>query len=76
MADMMAAPLHLDVLAAVHYLRETGATTVAAIGGSLGGAAAATAAMTEPDSIDHLILLGATPDGPAEKRWASASSTS
>jgi esterase/lipase len=66
-ADVFAAPLHLDVLAAVEYLRATGATTVAAIGGSLGGGAAAAAAIAEPRAIDRLILLGSTPDGQPEK---------
>jgi pimeloyl-ACP methyl ester carboxylesterase len=65
--DVFAAPLHLEVLAAVHHLRATGATTVAVIGGSLGGGAAASAAIAEPGVIDRLILLGATPDGPPEK---------
>jgi len=58
---------HLDVLAAVHYLRKEGATTVAVIGGSFGGVAAAAAAVDEPGSIDRLVLLGATPAPPAEK---------
>jgi esterase/lipase len=65
--DIFTAPLHLDVLAAVHYLRTTGATTVSAIGGSLGGGAAAAAAIAEPGAMDRLILLGATPDGPPDK---------
>jgi pimeloyl-ACP methyl ester carboxylesterase len=65
--DVFTAPLHLDVLAAVDYLRKTGATTVSAIGGSLGGDAAARAAATEPGSIGRLVLLGATPTGPAER---------
>jgi pimeloyl-ACP methyl ester carboxylesterase len=64
--DIFTAPLHLDVLAAVRYLRETGATRVDAIGGSLGGGAAASAAIAEPRSIDRLILLGSTPDGSPE----------
>ena len=64
--DVFTAPLHLDVLAAVHYLRATGATTVSAIGGSLGGGAAANATMAEPGAIDRLVLLGATPDGPPD----------
>lgn len=64
--DVFAAPLHLDVLAAVDYLRQNGATRVAAIGGSMGGGAAAAAAIAQPGAIDRLVLLGATPDGPAE----------
>jgi pimeloyl-ACP methyl ester carboxylesterase len=58
---------HLDILAAVHYLRNEGATTVSVIGASFGGVAAATAAIEEPGAIDRLVLLGATPDPPAEK---------
>ena len=65
--DTFTAPLHLDVLAGVHYLRKRGAKSVSAIGGSLGGAAAADAAIAEPGQIDRLILLGATPEGPPEK---------
>jgi pimeloyl-ACP methyl ester carboxylesterase len=57
---------HYDVLAAVHYLRKEGATTVAVIGGSFGGVAAAAAAVAEPGSIDRLVLLGATPEPPDE----------
>jgi pimeloyl-ACP methyl ester carboxylesterase len=65
--DSYTAPLHLDVLAAVHYLRATRATTVSVIGGSMGGGAAAAAAIAEPGAIDRLILLGSTPDGPPDK---------
>lgn len=65
--DVFTAPLHLDVLAAVTYLRSTGATTVAAIGGSLGGAAAASATIASPGAIDRLILLGSTPHDAAER---------
>jgi len=65
--DIFTAPLHLDVLAGVRYLRKRGAKSVSAIGGSLGGGAAATAAITEPGEIDRLILLGATPGEPPEK---------
>ena len=64
--DVFTAPLHLDVLAGVEYLRQRGATRVAAIGGSMGGGVAASAAIAEPGAIDRLVLLGATPDGPAE----------
>jgi alpha/beta superfamily hydrolase len=64
--DVFAAPLHLDVLAGVRYLRESGANQVSAIGGSLGGAAAASAAAAQPGSLDRLVLLGSTPDGPPE----------
>ena len=66
-SDIFTAPLHLDVLAAVHYLRDRGAKSVFAIGGSLGGGAAADAAIAEPGQIDRLVLLGATPGGPPER---------
>jgi pimeloyl-ACP methyl ester carboxylesterase len=47
-----------DVLAAVRYLRETGARTVAVVGASFGGGAAAQAAVeSEPGEIDRLVLL-------------------
>ena len=48
----------LDVLAAVHYLRTTGATTVSVVGASMGGDYAAEAAEAEPAEIDRLVLLG------------------
>lgn len=47
-----------DVLAAVRYLRRTGATRVAIIGGSVGGGAAAQASVeAAPGEIDVLVLL-------------------
>jgi pimeloyl-ACP methyl ester carboxylesterase len=53
------APLHLDVLAAVRYMRDKGAKTVAVIGGSMGGAAAGVAsAEAKEGEIDRLVLLG------------------
>jgi esterase/lipase len=58
-ADPLDAPLHLDVLAAVRYLRSTGAKSVAVIGGSMGGNAAGLAsAEGEPGEIDRLVFLG------------------
>ena len=63
--DVFTAPLHLDVLAGVAYLRQHGATRVAVIGASMGGWAAANAAIAQPGAIDRLVLLGATPDGDA-----------
>lgn len=51
----------LDVLAAVGYLRESGAATVSVVGGSIGGWAAAEASMAaEPGEIDRLVLLAAS----------------
>jgi len=59
-SDPLSAPLHLDVLAAVRYLRKTGAKTVSVVGGSMGGGAAAEASIAaEPGEIDRLVLLAA-----------------
>jgi len=64
----MDAPLHLDVLAAVRYLRKAGAKTVAVVGGSMGGGAAGDASIaSRPGEIDRVVFLGAHPNGPAEK---------
>ncbi len=46
-----------DVLAAVRYLRETGASSVSVVGASFGGWAAALAALEAPGEIDRLVLL-------------------
>jgi len=58
----------LDVLTTVRYLHKTGAKTVAVIGASLGGDAAAQAAAecTEGE-IDRIVLLGANGNGFATK---------
>lgn len=62
-ADMFTAPLQLDVLAAIRYLRKTGAKTVSLVGGSMGGAAAADASIeAAPDEVDRLVLLAAWTD--------------
>ena len=70
-SDPLAAPLHYDVLAAVRYLRKMGAKTVSVVGGSMGGGAAADAAIEAPGEIDRLVLLGAEAGtgrvGPPEK---------
>ena len=67
-ADPLSAPLHLDVLAAVRYLRKTGVKTVSVVGGSMGGGAAADAAIEAPGEIDRLVLLAAAAmTGPPEK---------
>jgi pimeloyl-ACP methyl ester carboxylesterase len=68
-ADPLSAPLQWDVLAAVRYLRKTGAKTVSAVGGSMGGGAAADASIeAEPGEIDRLVVLGgAAGAGPPEK---------
>ena len=67
-AQPMDAPLHLDVLAAVRYLRETGAQSVSIVGGSMGAGAAGDASIaSRPGQIDRLVFLGGSPNGPAEK---------
>ena len=67
-SDIYTAPHYLDVLAAVRYLHQNGAKSVSAVGGSMGGAAAGDASIAaQPGEIDRLILLGAAPDGPADK---------
>src|SRR5438034_5271263 len=67
-SDMFTAPMQFDVLAAVLYLRKNGAKTVAVIGGSFGGSAAADASSaSQPGEINRLILLAAEVNGPAEK---------
>jgi pimeloyl-ACP methyl ester carboxylesterase len=71
-SDPMSAPLHLDVLAAVHYLQKTGAKSVSVVGGSMGGGAAGDASIASPSGeIDHLVLLDAAPNGPADKLKSS-----
>jgi len=64
----MSAPLHLDVLAGVRYLRKSGAKKVSVVGASMGGGAAGDASiLSEPGEINRLVFLGAAPNGPAEK---------
>jgi dienelactone hydrolase len=50
---------YLDVLGAVDYLRQAGATTVSVVGASMGGDYAAEAAEASPDGIDSLVLIAA-----------------
>jgi pimeloyl-ACP methyl ester carboxylesterase len=72
-SDPMDAPLHLDVLAAVRYLRKTGATSVSVVGGSMGGGAAGDASIASPPGeIDRVVFLGSAPNGPAEKLKSSS----
>lgn len=67
-SDMFTAPMQLDVLAAVRYLRNNGANPVAVIGGSFGGGAAADASVaSKPGEIDRLILLAAEGNEPADR---------
>ena len=54
--------LHLDVLAAVRYLRETGTTSIALVGASIGGWAAAEAVtVAAPNEIQRVVLLAHSP---------------
>lgn len=48
-----------DVLAAVDYLRQAGATRISVVGASMGGDYAAEAAEARPDLIDRLVLVAA-----------------
>jgi pimeloyl-ACP methyl ester carboxylesterase len=67
-SDIYTAPLHFDVLAAVRYLRKTGASTVSLVGGSMGGGAAAEALIeAQPHEVDRLVLLAAAPNARPEK---------
>ena len=66
--DIYTAPHHLDVLAAVRYLRLSGATSVAVVGGSLGGGAASNAAIQRPADIDRVVLLAAEIEKPEQLR--------
>ena len=67
-SDPMSAPLHLDVLAAVHYLRKSGAKTVSVVGASMGGGAAGDASIqSETGEIHRLVFLGSAPNGAAER---------
>jgi esterase/lipase len=53
--------VHLDVLAGVRYLRETGARAVSVVGASFGGWAAAQAATeAQPGEIDRLVFLASS----------------
>ena len=66
--DPMDAPLFQDVLAAVRYLRKSGAKTVSVVGASMGGWAAGDASIaSQPGEIDRLVFLGSAPNGPANK---------
>lgn len=66
--DFDRAPFQLDVLAAARYLRTTGVKSIAVVGGSFGGAAAGDASIaSQPGEIERIVMLGAAPNGPAEK---------
>lgn len=64
----MDAPLHLDILAAVRYLREHGAKDVSIIGGSMGAGAAGDASIaSKSGEISCVVMLGGAPNGSADK---------
>lgn len=66
--DVLSAPLYLDVLAAVRYMRSHGAESVSVVGGSMGGSAAGDASIaSQRGEINRIVLLGAAPDGSADK---------
>ncbi|HKF47924.1 MAG TPA: alpha/beta fold hydrolase [Terracidiphilus sp.] len=67
-SDLDTAPLHLDVLAAVRYLRAAGAQAVSVVGASMGASAAADASIhSAKGEIDRIVLLSEAPDGPADQ---------
>jgi pimeloyl-ACP methyl ester carboxylesterase len=54
--------VRFDVLAAIRYLRQTGAKTISVVGASFGGGAAAEASIeARPGEIDRLVLLAHSP---------------
>jgi|SRR5579859_4109245 len=65
-SDFFAPNRKYDVLAAARYLRDSGATTVSIVGGSLGGGFAADAALDTPGLFDRIVFLSATPGGALE----------
>ena len=72
-SDPMDAPLHLDVLAAVRYLRKAGAKSVSIVGASMGGGAAGDASIaSQPGEIDRVVFLGYAPNEPADKLKSSS----
>jgi pimeloyl-ACP methyl ester carboxylesterase len=67
-ANPMGAPLHLDILAAVRYLRQHGAKDISIIGGSMGAGAAGDASIaSKPGEISCVVMLGGAPNGSAGK---------
>jgi pimeloyl-ACP methyl ester carboxylesterase len=74
-SDPMDAPLHLDVLAAVRYLRKTRVEikSVSIVGGSMGGGAAGDASIaSRPGEIDRVVFLGSAPNEAADKLKSSS----
>jgi pimeloyl-ACP methyl ester carboxylesterase len=72
-SDPMSAPLYVDVLSAVRFLRTRGAKTVSVVGASMGGWAAGDASIaSRPGEIDRVVFLGAAPNEPADKLKSAA----
>lgn len=67
-SDPMDAPIHLDVLAGVRYLRKNGAKRISIVGASMGGWAAGAASIaSRAGEIDRVVFLGSAPNEPANK---------
>jgi pimeloyl-ACP methyl ester carboxylesterase len=65
--DFDTAPFDKDILSAVRYLKNSGATTVSIVGGSFGGSAAGDASVkSAPGEIDRIVFLGSAPNLPAD----------
>jgi pimeloyl-ACP methyl ester carboxylesterase len=56
--------VHFDVLAAIQFMKDTGAETISVVGASFGGWASAQAAAEIPDEVDRIVLLAAPVDEP------------
>ena len=68
MAGRAGNALYQDVLAGIRYLHNEGSGRVSVIGASMGGGAAAQAAVVvEPDQLDKLILLAGVPIATPER---------
>jgi len=68
-AEPLSAPLELDVLAAVRYLKKTGTKSVSVVGGSMGGGAGADATIAaKKGEIERLVVLGGAAGGGAPEK--------
>ncbi|MCI0411382.1 alpha/beta hydrolase [bacterium] len=66
--DPMSAPLYQDLLAAVRYLRQSGAKTISIIGASMGGGAAADASIRSiAGQIERIVFLASILNSPPQK---------
>jgi pimeloyl-ACP methyl ester carboxylesterase len=67
-SDPMDAPIHLDVLGALRYLRKNGVKRVSVVGASMGGWAAGDACVkSQPGEIDRVVFLGSAPNESGDK---------